>query len=315
MSAPTIGIDIGGTKVLGVALGPDDAVVAEHRLPSDPAGGGVEPAIDGVFAALCAAAGAPAAVGIGIAGLVDADGRLRYGPNLPDVLDLPVRTRMEAVTGLPVHVDNDANAAGWAEVVLGAARGVRDALVVTLGTGIGGAIVIDGRVQRGAAGFAAEIGHFTVDRSGPLCACGEYGHWEAIASGTALGRLAADAVAAGEAPAVRAAAAGAPVDGHHLVVAARHGDAAATALLARFADDVAVGLAGLANILDPAVIVIAGGLVEIGELLFAPLRERFVAHLEGAGHRPEIPVLPAVLGERAGAIGAALQARDALGRA
>jgi glucokinase len=185
--------------------------------------------------------------------------------------------------------------------------------VVTLGTGIGGAIVTDGRVQRGAAGFAAEIGHFTVDRSGPMCACGERGHWEAIASGTALGRLAAQAAASGTAPAVRAAAGDEPVDGHHLVAAARSGDAAAIALLDQFAADVAIGLAGLANILDPAVIVVAGGLVEIGDLLFTPLRTHFVAHLEGAGHRPEIPVLPAMLGERAGAIGAALQARDVVG--
>jgi glucokinase len=309
---PTIGIDVGGTKVLGVVLGTDDTVLAHERVASDPSGGGVEPAMATVVAALRAAVPEVGAIGVGIAGLVDDDGTLRYGPNLPDVLELPVRARLAAATGLPVHVDNDANAAGWAEVVLGAAAGARDALVVTLGTGIGGAIVIDGRVQRGAAGFAAEIGHFTVDRSGPLCACGQRGHWEAIASGSALGRLAVEAVARGDAPGIAAHAGSDAVSAHHLVAAARSGDEAALGLLARFADDVALGLAALANILDPAVIVVAGGLVEIGDLLLDTVRECFVVHLEGVGHRPEIPVVAARLGERAGAIGAALQARGVL---
>src|SRR5207249_951697 len=109
------------------------------------------------------------AIGVGIAGLVDAKGVLRYGPNLPGVVDAPVHDALAQRTALPVAVDNDANAAGWGEVRFGAAAGSRDALLVTLGTGIGGAIVLDGCVVRGAHGFAAEIGHFTVERDGPLC--------------------------------------------------------------------------------------------------------------------------------------------------
>ena len=179
---------------------------------------------------------------------------------------------------------------------------------MTLGTGIGGAIVANGELYRGAHGFAAEIGHFTLDRSGPMCACGERGHWEAMASGSALGRMGAELVAAGGGAAIAELARGAPVTGLHVGAAARAGDPEARALLDAFADNVALGLAALANILDPELIVIGGGLVGLGQLLFAPLDGAFHRHLEGTAHRPDIRLVPAALGERAGAIGAAAQA-------
>lgn len=309
-----IGIDIGGTKVLGVAINAAGDVVGEHRVPSAVREGGVEGAIRDVYEYLAyhERVSEVEAVGVGIAGLVDFEGRMRFGPNLPDVLALPVRASMEAATGLPVSVDNDANAAGYGELVLGAAQGARNALMVTLGTGIGGAIIINGDVFRGANGFAGEIGHFTVDRNGPLCACGELGHWEAIASGNALGVMGAIAVDAREAPEIGALARadGGVVTGHHVAQAARDGSVGALAIIDEFADNVALGLAGLANIFDPELIVIAGGLVELGELLFAPLRLAFAQHLEGLAHRPQIRLVPAQLGERAGAIGAAALARS-----
>ena len=308
-----IGIDIGGTKVLGIALNREGVVVGEHRAPSAVRDGGVETAIAEVYAHLAhhATVDRVDAVGVGIAGLVDSEGRMRFGPNLPDVLALPVRATMEAATGMAVTVDNDANTAGYGELVMGAARGARNALIVTLGTGIGGAIIINGEIFRGANGFAGEIGHFTVNRSGPMCACGEPGHWEAIASGNALGEMGSAAVAAGRAPAIEqiANADGAGVSGHHVASAARQGDPTAIALIDDFANNVALGLAGLANIFDPELIVIAGGLVEMGELLFAPMRAAFAVHLEGLAYRPTIGLLPAQLGERAGAVGAAAMAR------
>jgi glucokinase len=258
-----------------------------------------------VFATLAADVDADvAALGIGIAGLVTPDGCLRYGPNLPGVEEVDIRSEMSARASVPTVVDNDANVAGYAEVVHGAARGARHALVVTLGTGIGGALVVSGSVMRGANGFAGEIGHWTVDRGGPVCACGESGHWEAIASGSALGRMAREAVEA------RRLTLPEPVDGYAIGAAAAAGDTAALSLLHEYADNVAIGLAGLATILDPEIVVIAGGIVEIGDLLFAPLRAAFVAHLEGDAHRPAIEVVPAALGERAGAIGAAALARS-----
>jgi glucokinase len=319
LTAYTIGFDIGGTKILGVVTDQNGTVVAEERDESPEGFGDIVDSAATMATALQQRVaedrdlqGEIVAIGVGIAGLVDGDGVLRYGPNLPGVIDAPVRDALAKRTGVPVVVDNDANAAGWGEVRFGAAAGSRDALLVTLGTGIGGAIVLDGAVLRGAHGFAAEIGHFTVDRDGPVCACGERGHWEAIASGSALGRMARELVARGAGAAILAASGGdaAAVNGHHVGAAAAAGDADALELLRAYSDNVALGLSALANILDPAIIVISGGLVTLGDLLFAPLRHAFLAHIEAPEHRPSVPIVPATLGERAGAIGAAAIAAD-----
>lgn len=310
MSATTIGIDIGGTKMLGVALDAEGTVQHEARArsPVHDLDAFVARAVD-----LIRELDAPgAAIGVGIAGLVDREGRLRYGPNLPTLREAPVRDALVAATGERVVVDNDANVAAIGEATYGAARGARDVLLVTLGTGIGGGLVLDGDVYRGAAGFAGEIGHFTIDRSGPMCACGERGHWEAIASGTALGRMARAVVERGGGAAMVAAAGGDAdaVTGVHAARAAAEGDGDARKLLEEFADNVALGLAALANILDPECIVIAGGLVEIGALLIRPVTDAFARHVEGVQHRPPMRIVPAQLGERAGAIGAAILARS-----
>jgi glucokinase len=213
---------------------------------------------------------------------------------------------------LPVVVDNDATVAAMGEQAYGAARGVSDVLVVTLGTGIGGGIIVDGRVRRGAHGFAAEIGHFQIDPHGPQCACGEFGHWEALASGTALGRMGRERALSGRASDLLARAGG---DAHQVTGvmvgdAARAGDSEAVELVAEYAEFVAIGLAGLVNILDSDRVVISGGLVSLGELLFAPLRTAFSRRIEGSDFRPVVAVVPADLGEQAGVIGAAVMARD-----
>jgi glucokinase len=221
-----------------------------------------------------------------------------------------VQAALSELTGLPTVVDNDANTAAYAEVRLGAARGLDHAMVITLGTGIGGGLVVDGKILRGAHGFAAEVGHFQVDPEGPMCACGERGHWEAVASGTALGRMAREAAAAGDAPTVLAAAGGdvEAIDGHHVSSAARGGGADALALVDRYCYAVAIGLVGLANVFDPSVIAIAGGLINDGELFMEPIRRHFLGHIEGSEYRPAPAVVPAALGERAGVVGAALLA-------
>jgi glucokinase len=226
-----------------------------------------------------------------------------------------VRDEVARATGRAVVVDNDANTAALAEVTLGAAAGAKYVLMVTLGTGIGGGIVVDGQLMHGANGFAGEIGHVTVERDGPLCACGEYGHWEAIASGRALGRMARELIERGGGRGILDAAGTdtAAVTGESVEIAAAAGDGDACALLERYADNIALGLANLANILDPECIVIAGGVVELGALLFDPLRRAFAARLEGTEHRPEIRILQAHFGERAGALGAALLARSIAG--
>lgn len=309
-AGPTIGLDIGGTKVLGVVLAADGSVLHEHRVPS--------PVLDlPSLVEACARLvteidGRGLPIGVGAAGLVDRDGRLTYAPNIPGVRDAPLRAEIARATGAAVVVDNDANVAALGEATYGASRGARHALQVTLGTGIGGGLIVDGEIYRGAHGFAGEIGHVTVDRDGPRCACGELGHWEAIASGSALGRMARELVASGRGQAVLDAAGGDPgaVSGEDVAAAARAGDPDALELVSRYADNVALGLANLAHVLDPELIVVAGGLVRMGDLLFGPLARAFRSRLEGADHRPPVPIVPAELGERAGAVGAAVLARS-----
>jgi glucokinase len=306
----TVGLDIGGTKVLGVALDDAGQIVQELRAPSPVHD------LDALVAACAEIAGAldreGAPVGVGAAGLVDLEGRLMYAPNLPGIRNAPLQSAIAAATDRRVVVDNDANVAALGEVTYGAAQGARHALMVTLGTGIGGGIILDGEIYRGANGFAAEIGHVTIERGGPRCACGEDGHWEAIASGNALGRMARELVATGKGTRILEAAGGdaAAVSGEEVATAARAGDSDARALIERYADNVALGLANLANILDPERIVIAGGIVTMGELLFTPLVTAFELHLEGTEHRPAIGLVPATLGEHAGAVGAAVLARS-----
>jgi len=308
----TIGLDIGGTKVLGVLLADDGTVVREARLASPHTGLDV---LVQTGAAIVAELDAPAApIGVGAAGLVDHEGVVRYAPNLPNVREAPLRDALAEATGRAVVVDNDAAVATLGEVTFGAAMGKRDVLLVTLGTGIGGGFLFDGRPYRGAHNFGAEIGHFTVVLDGPLCACGERGHWESIASGTALGRMARELVSQGGGAAIVAAAGGdaSAVTGTHVGQAAATGDSDARGVLVQYAENVALGLVSLANILDPECIVIAGGLVELGPLLFGPLREAFGRHIEGGSYRPPIAIIPAELGERAGAVGAAVLARTLL---
>ncbi|MGZ8763556.1 MAG: ROK family protein [Acidimicrobiia bacterium] len=315
MSVLTIGADIGGTNVRVAVVAADGVEVARRLAPSP---SDDWDAMREQLLALVAALRTEhdiAAVGIGAAGMVDRDGVIHYAPNVRGFLGTPVQAEIAAGTGLPTIVDNDANAAALGELTHGAARGVRDALVITLGTGIGGGIVSDGRVLRGAHGFAAEVGHFTVDPNGPLCACGEIGHWEAVASGTALGRLARAAARLGDAPAVLKVAGGDPeaVFGKHVTEAARAGAADALALIDRYAAAVAVGFVGLANILDPEIIVVSGGLIDDGDLLLGPVREAFDGHVEGARFRPTPRIVAAELGGRAGTIGAATLARELVG--
>jgi glucokinase len=305
-----VGVDIGGTKVLGALVDEHGTVLREHRVSSPDDWVPMRDAIVSVIDELRAGGQEIHAVGVGAAGMIDLDGVIHYAPNVPGFRHVPVRAALAELTGLFTVVDNDANTAAFAELQRGVLQGVDHAMVITLGTGIGGGVVVDGTVLRGAHGFAAEIGHFQVDPDGPMCACGERGHWEAIASGNALGQMARDAAAAGDAPSVLAGAGGRvdAIDGHHVSAAARAGAADALALVDAYSYAVAIGLVGLANIFDPSVIAIAGGLVNDGELFLDPIRRHFLGHIEGSEYRATPEIVPAALGERAGVIGAALLA-------
>ncbi len=302
--AVTVGVDVGGTKCLAVALA-GNRVVAEGRVATPDTG---EEVLDAVAALAVEVAGTRplAAMGAGMPGLVDRDGVLRFAPNLPGVTGLPVRAELERRLGVPVHVDNDATCAAWAERAMGAATGLDDVVLVTLGTGIGGGVITGGRLTRGANGFAGEVGHMVVDRDGPPCPCGQRGCWERYASGSGLARSARLAVADGRAAAVLALAGGRPdaILGEHVATAAAAGDVEACALVAELGWWVGLGLANLANILDPEAFVVGGGLVTMGDLLLEPVRAAFSSLLQGRAWRPAIPVVAAALGPRAGAIGA-----------
>jgi glucokinase len=305
------GVDIGGTKILGVALDPADpgTVVDEARAPTPDGETAVLDAIAGVVRELSdRTGGAVAAVGVGIAGLVDRAGVLRVGPNLPGLMDVNVGGELASRLGLPIRVDNDATCAAWAEYLGGAARGVSDAVCVTLGTGIGAGIVAENELVRGAHGFAGEAGHMVVDVRGPLCPCGRRGCWERFASGSGLAWLGREAAEAGRFRRAVELAGGAPelVRGEHVTQAAGEGDPDAAAVIETFAGWVALGLANLVTLLDSSLVVIGGGLVEAGELLMEPVRRSFAATVMAAEVRPGVRIVAAELGERAGAIGAAL---------
>ena len=310
-SGRTIGVDLGGTKCYGVVADADGTVLTQHRVPT-PSG---EAAIIDTLVAVVSelrrwesGSDPVTSIGVGVPGLVDNDGVLRFAPNLPGVFDLPVRTEIERrVPGVTARVENDATCAAWGERVYGAARGSDHAVLVTLGTGIGGGLISDGRLLRGANGFAGEIGHMVVDPNGPWCRCGARGCWERFASGTGLGNLAREAAAAGQAGRMIELAGGdaEAVRGEHVTAAAAEGDEQAKTVLQRFAWWLALGLANLANAFDPDTFVLGGGLVEAGDILLEPTREAFDRLVEASERRPPIAIVAAELGERAGAIGAA----------
>ena len=311
MPAPSgvaIGLDVGGTKVLGLAVDPATGEVLDERKVPTPYGSGalVDTLVD-VATALRDSTRGMAAIGVGIAGLIDIEGFVRYSPNLPGIVDLDLRGRLAERLGAPVVVDNDATTATIAEHLLGAGKDATDMVYVALGTGIGGGLVLDGEVRRGAHGFGGEFGHMVVERGGRVCACGRRGCWETVASGSALGVLARERAGAGVAPAILAAAGGVVdvVTGEHAVAAAVEGDDAAQAVIATYADSVGLGVAALATVLDPAVVVVGGGVVDAGDIVMEPIRQAVAAHVMGGAHRPEIPVLPAAFGGRSAAIGAA----------
>ncbi|HVV35232.1 MAG TPA: ROK family protein [Acidimicrobiales bacterium] len=291
-----VGVDVGGTKVLALALGSSgDDVRGDARVPTPDTADGLLDAIVGTATQAATEAGAlVAGVAVGVPGLVDANGVMRFAANLPGLVELPLRQTLSARLGVPVVIDNDANVAAWGERCVGAGAGADDMLMVTIGTGIGGGIVLGGELYRGAHGMAGEIGHTVVQLDGEPCHCGQRGCWERYASGSALNRLARDA----------------GFDSSEMVVArAGENDESALEVMQTFTRWMAIGLAGLVNTLDPSVVVLGGGLVEAGDLLLNPLREWLAKLIEGGEHRPRVPLLPATLGERAGAIGAALLAR------
>lgn len=305
-----VGVDIGGTKLAAGLVGVDGTILARGRreTPSDDGERVVADTVAVVRELTEAHGVAGVPVGVGAAGIVDLDGTVRYAPNICWV-DVPLRARLADELDAPVTVDNDANVAAWAEFRLGAARDAGDTMVLlTIGTGVGGGLVLGGRLVRGAHGFGAELGHTIVAEGGPACPCGNRGCLEALASGTAMGRIAEERRAGGRLPADSSLHGAERLDGKTVTVAAHAGDRGAQAVLAEAGHWLGVGAASLANALDPEVIVVGGGAIQAGEYVLEPARRALAERLLGRGHRPLPPLVRTGLGDDGGIIGAALLA-------
>lgn len=307
-----IGIDIGGTKIAAGVVDEDGHVIDRLRRETpttDP---------DEVLDAIVDIADTfrrdhvVKALGVGAAGFVDASAStVVFSPHLAWRHEA-LRDRVARRTKLPVLVDNDANASGWAEWRFGAAQNEPDVVVITLGTGIGGAVVIDGQIYRGRFGIAGEFGHMQVVPGGRSCECGNTGCWEQYASGRVLERRAKAAVADGSAIGkALAELAGGPdkVSGIQVTEAARQGDDEARAWIDEVGDWLGVGIANLAAALDPGLFVIGGGVSDAGEMLLGPAQRAFSQSLTGRGFRAEARIVRAHLGPEAGLVGAADMAR------
>ncbi|HEY3603305.1 MAG TPA: ROK family glucokinase [Sporichthyaceae bacterium] len=311
-SPVAIGVDVGGTKIAAGVVDAAGRLLARTRRdsPNDRAA---------LFEAIVAAVGdlgpdvADLPIGVGAAGFVDADrSTVLFAPNLPWRAE-PLGAALAERLGRAVVVENDANAATWAEAKFGAGIGHRHVACVTVGTGVGGGLVIDGALVRGGYGVAAEFGHIPLVPDGVACGCGQHGCWEQYAGGHALERYGRDLVRAGG-PAAAALSAACGGVAEHLVgpmitALARDGDAAAVGLFAELGHWLGVGLVALAAVLDPTCFVIGGGVGEAGDLLLAPARESFARRLPAGANRPVAAVIPARLGNDAGMIGAGDLAR------
>ena len=302
-----IGIDVGGTKAQGVALDAHGRIVAEERRPT-PRGDASSERLVETLVELADALGATGSVGVGVPGLVARGGVLRAAPNLDGVADFEIGRILTERMGHHVPVDNDATCATVAESQLGAAAGVRNAILITLGTGIGGGLVTNGMVHRGRNGFAGEFGHMVVDPDGPPCPCGRRGCWERFASGSGLAMLAQRAAERGQLDAVveRAGGDARDVRGEHVHAAASDGDPDALAVVDDFSRWVALGLANLTNAFDPELFVLGGGLALGAELYLGPVAEWFARLLYQPELRPVPRIEVARWGALAGAVGAAL---------
>ncbi len=314
----TVGVDVGGTKIASGVVDEAGTVLEQDQVPTPDAIGPDAPAeIASAIAGLVhrhRERHEVEAVGVGAAGFVDS-GRatVLFAPNIA-WRDEPLRERVTAQIDLPVVIENDANAAAWAEFRFGAGEHVEDLILVTVGTGIGGGIVLGGALHRGAFGVAAEVGHMRVVPNGERCGCGNRGCWEQYASGRALVREARELVQSGSplASALVAACGGDvnALEGPMITDLAQAGDLASKELVSDIGRWLGAGLASLADILDPAVAVVGGGVSAAGDLLFGPLREAFGRELSGRGHRPLLEIRPAEMGNTAGIVGAGDLARQ-----
>ncbi|XVV07850.1 ROK family protein [Actinosynnema sp. CA-248983] len=307
-------MDVGGTSVRAGVVNADGAVLDTARAATPSGEEALEEAI-GAAVAEVASRHKVSAVGLAVAGFVAPDRRtVRFAPHLA-WRHAPVADRIAQRVGMPVVLEHDANAAALAEHRFGAARGARIAALVAIGTGIGGALLIDGKVFRGAHGVAPELGHLRLVPDGRPCPCGKNGCWERYCSGTALTTTAVELLARhpGVSTLMAREAFGdsRAITGRRVAAAARDGDPLAKRAMADLARWLGEGLALVADVYDPEVVVIGGGVSESAPLFLDDARERYAAVVTGAGHRPLARIRTAQLGDDAGIVGVATLAREA----
>lgn len=312
-----VAVDLGGTR-LRVALVDEQLHILRRLDEATDHRRGAEGVIEQLMrlAARCLEQGGLAwpeiaALGVGCPGPLDTrDGVVHSPPNMHGWRDVPLRAELAKKSGVPVVVANDANVAGLGEYHYGSGHGSRNFVYLTVSTGIGGGVVVDGRLLEGSTGSGGEIGHITLDRYGPRCNCGNIGCLEVLASGTAIARRFGERLAAGEVSILKPSATS-PISARQVVDAARAGDALAAAVFEEAAETLGFGVVTCIHVFNPDVVAIGGGVAQAGELLMAPVR-RIVAQHAIPIPRDAVRVVSAELGENAGLIGAGALARTLL---
>ena len=310
----SIGVDIGGTKVLGGVVDSGGNILTTHREDTPKVGGAaLTETIIGVIQELLAQHSATS-VGISAAGFVSSDRQTMLAtPNIADWNGINLKAEISREINLPVVIENDANAAAWGEAVYGAGRGESELMMVTVGTGIGGGLVNNGALYRGAFGVAAEFGHMRVVPDGHLCGCGKLGCFEQYASGSALHRHLIEAFekdpASGASLLARGDGTINGIKGNHITDAAREGDPIAVGAFNTTGEWLGAGIASICVIVDPACVVIGGGVIDAGDLLMKPTRAAIEKYMPFSGKHPAPKVLVAELGNDAGLVGVADLAR------
>lgn len=312
MAKFALAIDLGGTKIAAAVVREDGAIIAHATRPTDAQKGGdwvLNRVKEAVLEALDASRLHPerlAGVGMGTPGIVDAQRgvMLSDAVNIPDWQGRDLKAELERVLSVPAFVDNDANAAALGELIFGAGKGVNHLVYVTLGTGVGGGVIVNGELIRGATFAAGEIGHIPVDPNGPRCGCGSYGCVEAFASGPAIATRAREYVRQGVTTKLQTMASPDEITAEHVASAAQQGDPLACFVLAEAGKYLGIALAGIVNLLNPERIIIGGGVAQAGDLLLEPVRWeiRRRALLTAVD---VVQVVPAALGTDAGILGAA----------
>jgi len=311
----TVGVDVGGTKVLGGVVDASGKVLATSRRDTPREGGSELTKTIAEVALELMQSHSVSAVGVSAAGFVSSDRKTMLAtPNIADWNGVQLDLELTKLIGLPVVIENDANAAAWGEAKFGAGRNQAHMMMLTIGTGVGGGIVVNNQLYRGAFGIAAEFGHLRVVPEGHLCGCGARGCFEQYASGSALRRHAREAISASPDLARNLLARGdGTIDGltgQAITEAARDGDAVALAAFQTTAQYLGAGIASLAVLLDPSCVVIGGGVIDAGEILLAPTREAMKRYMPFAGKHPYPEIVAAELGNEAGLVGVADLARS-----